>query len=1416
MSSRPPVSGASRASFLELLEPRIAPAGIVMGPQSLGGSQYFYPPPPDPDPQPDPPPPPPPTPFKPAAAACPDVGFSPNHYFLDLIAKNKDVSSVSAVSVEGNTIDFIKLSGGSSAAYAFFYDVPDPLTGKGDGIPTVNELTGLSLAAGTSIAVKGNIDGDVVANRDPQGNLVAGSLISDRQTIAAFSASVVGTNNGADGKIIAGGNLSNISVGKVKVIQSGTPDYGSPDQRTYNFGGTASAIGTLQPFDPGVRRAGGNLVNITAASVDYILAGPGGPGGVGGNISNVLVSADADGVLVRAGDGGDDARGGRGGSVNQVVLSGAQNAVANAPLQVLGGDGGGISGGSNGGAGGGVSNVWLGYEYSSTARKSVVESVYAVKGNVLVEGGDGGAGIVAGVGGSLRGINVFADTPDQPGVAYEIIVRGGDGGEIPAAARTAGAGGAVSLVKVKNVDLGMGLPNDRNYSDVLIAGGDASTADGLAPGSLPTGRGAAGGSVSNPVAKPGEQWLIGASFSVEGGRGSDAQSAGGKGGAVTNLSFQPFSSLYLRDLSIEGGAGGTAATGPGGAGGTISGLAVPAGDLRLFSLAAGTGGPSVSGGVGGPGGSISKLDVFDFDPSNPEKITTLVAKIEAGNGGDGFRGGGVGGALQNLSLFSTAASLQAVAGNGGSAIGSVRANGGAGGAVSGLAFLSERSTNVLAPTETLILRAGLGGDARGTGGGGAGGALSRINVEVPGEISIRSGDGGKAEAGGRTGAGGIVGGPRIENGLAAATTFRSVELTAGSAGGGPAAVGGSGGSVINAVFSAPRNITVVAGEGADGNSGGAGGSLTTIGFYGQVVATAPQGDVLLRAGNGGDASTGRSGAGGSITKSAGFTSNALANLQEVPPNFLRLVAGDGGSGGSIGGIGGSVDGLSLLDGYAPFSVVAGHGGDGRTGGAGGSLANIASAVKGVAYALAAGDGGDGSGGRAGLGGSVNRVDVIGDIGIRAEKEYGFAVDGTKMGGIFAGRGGLSGSVEATAGRVTNVTAQAISSIVAGRGDSPYLVSLVDAVYLRGNEAASGVGTALPNLVEHDVTTQGNGAAGAVLGSGAKLAFTGFYDGRLNVELTTAGGVFDGITVIYIDADGNASGIRDTQTLLRSPILPVPSNADVLVRAVAGQSFNSANPLDWNTAFQSVLDFDIGFRPEYALAFTNNQAVLYGLAPSTITPLTAVLPVATAGNVSTFDLLLRDLELSSTTASSFNFAASYLAGPSQITPLVPVPPNPPLNPPLVELPGAFRTNQSVGFSISGADPGSGITFSIRPGVSTTLPGIPTTLPDSDFVVPVTRVSSYITFTQALANFVGGKSTDPLSLGAQSFQAIGATFQPNAQAPATTDWVYGTTKPLDGLVAATTLTAKRNFMPLAFLTNASGGSAELYLPTIPAAK
>jgi hypothetical protein len=1377
MSLCPPKSLGVGAPFLELLEPRIAPAVIVIGPASLGADTYT-----SDD-----------TAFRPASNAFAGLDFTAKHYYLDLARGD----SVSVASEQGNTIDFIKLTGRTGAAFAFFYDADD------NKIPTVNELTGLSLAAGTSIAIKGNVDGDVVTNRDASGTLVFNSLISDRQTILAFSASSVGTNSGADGKIIAGGSLSNISIGKTKVIQSGTPDYGAPDQLNYNFGGTSSpVVGALQPFDPGARRAGGNVVNVTAASVDYILAGPGGAGGAGGNINNILVTADADGLVVRAGDGGDDVRGGRGGSVNQVVISGAQTAVPNAPLQVLGGDGGG-NGTGNGGAGGAVSNVWIGYEYSSTARKSLIESVFAVKSNVLVQGGEGGFGLVAGAGGSLRTINVFADTPDQPSVQHEIIVRGGDGGDVPASARTAGPGGSVSSVKVKDIDIGTGLPSDRNYSDVLIAGGDASIAVGLAPGALPTGRGAAGGSVSNPVAKPGQEWLIGSSFVVEGGRGSDGQGGGGKGGSVSNLSFQPFSSLYLRDLTVSGGAGGAATTGAGGTGGAISALTVPVGDLRKLSLAGGSGGVSIAGGAGGLGGAISKVDVFDFDPSPPEKISRLEAQIRAGDGGDGFRTGGAGGALQNVSLFSTSASLQARSGDGGDGTGGTRANGGAGGLVSGLAFLSARTTSILAPGEVFGMVSGSGGDARGTGAAGAGGAISRVNVEVPGEVAIRSGDGGRAENGGRTGAGGLVGSARIDSGFAAASVLRSVELAAGSAGGpvvigATPAVGGSGGSVINAVLSAPLNITISAGDGARGGSGGAGGNLNSVGFYGQAVAGAPDGNVLLRAGSGGDAVSGRSGAGGSITRAAGFTSDAPANLTANPANDLRVFAGSGGSGGSAGGAGGSVNGLSLLGGYAPFSVVAGDGGDGRAGGAGGNLLNIASAVEGVARVLAAGDGGDGNGGRAGLGGSVDRVDIFGDIGIRAQKEYGFATDGSKMGGVFAGRGGLSGAVEANAGRVTNVTAQAISSIVAGRGDSPYLVSLVDAVYLRGNEAAIKEGTALPNIFENQIVSPGSGAANGVLGNGATLSLTGEYDGDLKVSLRTAGGLFDGVTVIYIDADGNRSGIQSTETLV-----PSPAN-DVLVRAVAGQSYDSTNPLIWTTSFQSILEFDLGFRPEYALAFTNSQAVLYGLGANLITPLTAVLPVTNAGNVNTFDLLLSDMGLSSTTASTFNFAATYLAGPSQINPPQPVTP-----PPLVELPGAFRTNQSSGFIIAGANPGSGISFTFRPELQTELPA-------SAFVVPVTRVTSYVTFSQDLANFVGAKSGDPLAAGAENFQVFGApAFQPNAQAPATTDWQYGSTRPLDGLVAAASLGDKRNFMPLALLTNASGGTAVLYLPTIPSA-
>jgi hypothetical protein len=116
----------------------------------------------------------------------------------------------------------------------------------------------------------------------------------------------------------------------------------------------------------------------------------------------------------------------------------------------------------------------------------------------------------------------------------------------------------------------------------------------------------------------------------------------------------------------------------------------------------------------------------------------------------------------------------------------------------------------------------------------------------------------------------------------------------------------------------------------------------------------------------------------------------------------------------------------------------------------------------VVRALAAGDGGDVLAGTAkgAAGGTVNKVNVAGDLGLRSGATFGFATDGSAMGGVFAGRGGINSSapldvtLTGVSGNVTNLTAQAVSAIVAGRDLSPLLVNLVDGIYLRGNTPAA--------------------------------------------------------------------------------------------------------------------------------------------------------------------------------------------------------------------------------------------------------------------------------------------------------------------------------------------------------------------------
>jgi hypothetical protein len=231
-----------------------------------------------------------------------------------------------------------------------------------------------------------------------------------------------------------------------------------------------------------------------------------------------------------------------------------------------------------------------------------------------------------------------------------------------------------------------------------------------------------------------------------------------------------------------------------------------------------------------------------------------------------------------------------------------------------------------------------------------------------------------------------------------------------------------------------------------------------VAFYGESgTDDIPFGNISVIAGDGGAAISDKAaaGKGGSVSTAFGYSSDSSLGI-------VTFAAGAGGSGGK-GGAGGSFNGLTIYGGDAEFAVVAGNGGSGpAAGGAGGSVSNVNVLPDVIVRAIAAGDGGDGTAGKAkgAAGGSVSQVNVTGDIGFRAGKSYGFATDASLMGGIFAGQAGvntaspLDTKLAGKAGEVTNVTAEAIAAIVAGRDASPQLANRVDGIFLRGNTAVT--------------------------------------------------------------------------------------------------------------------------------------------------------------------------------------------------------------------------------------------------------------------------------------------------------------------------------------------------------------------------
>lgn len=711
-----PDSFSPNSPILETLEPRIAPATLINVGAPLNSSgvpegdlssyNYKYSPPDTPNP------------FQLAGG---EGGVSVYSVKLATGKAPDAVSGLRLFNVGEAFQPWINIRGGSGTA--FFSDF-----NKND-VVEANEFTGLSFTDKLGLVVDGSIYGDVVGTGG--GNGQSTSLFAT-PGVSVASLKVSGSILGS---VVAAGSINNVEIaGTVERISTAST---AETAIKFNLGlGEQS----LSPYIPAAGVAGGAINNVKIGEArilklepgadpdvptvepGIIQTGGGGSGAAGGSISRLTVIDDPDGLNIIAGNGGGGSRGGAGGSISQVVVYGAgeTDALLPFPIRIEAGDGGGASAG---GAGGNVSGVYIGYE--PLGGKALQPSPLPSETPVVISAGDGGAGGKGGIGGAVKDIKILVSTRDRPDF-HEIEITGGKGGS---GTSNDGAGGSVTLVTAQNLFFNLAAPG-LDHDSIRIQAGDAGEGDG---------EGANGGLASKLS-------LLADKVVVLAGAGSNGSARGGAGGAISVLELLYSQSDQVRFLEISGGDGGAAsATGRAGAGGSVSRITANFVDLQFDAthtenvIQGGQGGsglaaPDVS--VGGQGGSLNNIRIFE--PAKTRDDLDVVEdaallKFVGGNGGNGVKSGGIGGAISDLTFFGYATTPSIQAGNGGNA------SAGAGGAGGFLRNVVLRSDWVLgkdgAVPEVAVLAGHGGNGLGGSGVGGLGGSATNVGVRVDGPLS---------------------------------------------------------------------------------------------------------------------------------------------------------------------------------------------------------------------------------------------------------------------------------------------------------------------------------------------------------------------------------------------------------------------------------------------------------------------------------------------------------------------------------------------------------------------------------------------------------------------------------------------------------------------------------------------------------
>jgi hypothetical protein len=870
------------------------------------------------------------------------------------------------------------------------------------------------------------------------------ALMADNVAIVAGA----GGTGGAGG---AGGTLNNVNVLTATPHDANTartpfPLTGYADEYVLlgGAGGLASATGR--------GGAGGAITNSyvdnhdlpTVANIPGITDLPEASLGTSPTNAHALIQAGAGGSSKRA-------SGGAGGAVDVLTLRGYN-------FQVAGGAGG--DGLGYGAAGGAISTVTvLGSNGDLPGDNFHAETL-------AVTGGAGGTGTNAagGAGGALGGLIVENADFGLTGM----VASGGAGGN----GKTAGgAGGAVLGVSVTTVDFATDT-NPAGYTGPInIASGNG----GNAPASM--GHGGVGGAVSNVniVATRISSTSVSAGDGGSGGVSGSIPGFGGAGGTIMNVAIRatdPSNTTASTGLLLDSKA--TFVT-DGIAvndvvenettGATTLVKSVTQTELTLASDIFAAGDSYLVTSASGTDAGVAQASQ-DTIVDSSDNFTTEGVKV-----GDVFEDL----TTYNRDTLVNETSPYTVT------VTAVTAH-----TLTVSGDISHVGDQYAIPAVLPVLgnatvTAGSGGAGGKTGYGGAGGAILGSSANADGTVTFNGGTGGAAGIGAAAGAGGTL------NGDGALSTNGSGLLFAGNAGeilpartGPTGGRAGAGGSIIGANVQALVGVSLIAGN---GSAGGAGGSVTQSGFTGAPSAggglslAPPLGNITVQGGAGGSSLARAGGAGGSVNLLTGFISsgNGASSIT------TQFDGGDGGSGHTSGGAGGSVSNVRIFGGGGAdvtFFIDAGDAGNGTTAGTGatgGSVSNIAgganSSGSGVAdfsissltdfHHISAGNGGNASL-HGGLGGSVSEVYVNAVIGIRTGAAFGFNLAGA--GGISAGAGGTGSKTHGAAGNVTTIAADAIASIVAGhlttgQGlEAANLATKVDNIILNGLNAPSLVQT----------------------------------------------------------------------------------------------------------------------------------------------------------------------------------------------------------------------------------------------------------------------------------------------------------------------------------------------------------------------